>query len=255
MVTTTRCPLRVQGPSSACWSGPPASNRASRPSGRTTHTCVFTPPPVATAAASQAPSAAQLTATTGSSVSSTIVVPVGTSPGTGRSCTQSRGIPLRSLTKATERQSGDSVGPQLPHAATSCSMPPVVTSADVMRLQPHLEQGELPERIGSQGGPAGVRVGEQTAYDLRPEQPTASRRRIAERLLHPVQVRPLELPDGRHREVALGPVDHLVRHHPAAGPLEYALAAVGQLQLRGDLPGELHHLVVQERHPGLQAPS
>ena len=38
------------------------------------------------------------------------------------------------------------------------------------------------------------------------------------------------------------------------GVLEHALAAVGELELRRAGGGELDELVVEERHPGLQAP-
>src|SRR5206468_6791576 len=120
MVTTTRCPLRVQGPSSACSVGPPATRRAPLPSGRTTQTWVRTPPPVATATPSQPPSAAQLTATTGSSETG-MCRAGGIGPSRTTSCTYSCGTPERSLMKATRRASGVIVGYQLPHAATSSS--------------------------------------------------------------------------------------------------------------------------------------
>ena len=86
------------------------------------------------------------------------------------------------------------------------------------------------------------------------EQAALAGGRVGQGVAHPPKIGPLELSDGRHREVALRPVDHGVRHDAAAGPLEHALAAVGQLQLRRDRARELDELVVQERHPGLQPP-
>ena len=119
-VTTKRCPLRVHGPSSTWVWASPAMRRASEPSGRTTHTCVRTPPSVATAQVSQPLSAAQRTATTGSSESS-MCRAGGGGPSSTTSCTHSCGMPERSLMKATCRASGVMLGPQLPQASTSSS--------------------------------------------------------------------------------------------------------------------------------------
>ena len=56
--------------------------------------------------------------------------------------------------------------------------------------------------------------------------------RTAEGVADHVQVRALQVLERRHREVALGPVDHLVQVHPVGGLLEHALAVVGGLQVR-----------------------
>ena len=92
--TTRRWPCRSHGPSAACWPPEPATRRACVPSGRATQTSVRTPPPVATAAPSHAPSGDHRTDTTGSSDSS---MSVAVSTGSPSSCTHSCGVPLRSL--------------------------------------------------------------------------------------------------------------------------------------------------------------
>lgn len=62
------------------------------------------------------------------------------------------------------------------------------------------------------------------------------------------------MPDRRDGKIALGTVDDLLRQELAARFLQYALAAVGEFQLRRAGRGQLHQFVVEEGHAGLQAP-
>src|SRR3954454_6362460 len=269
--TTTRCPLRVHGPSSACCSREPAIRRASLPPGRPTQTWVRTPPSVATQQASQAPSADQLTETTGSSDNAIMLGPNGDpSPLRRSSSTQTRGTPLRSLIKATREQSGSRVGPQLPQPSTRASASTAAASsrgccvtdprsaprsAHIVVLQPHLEQGQLPQGVGAQGGAGAVRFRQQIRDGVVVEESPLLGAGVGQGVTHALKIRPVELPDGRHREISLGAVDHLVRDDTAARALQHALATVGQLELRRDATRELVHLVVEEGHPCLQTPS
>ena len=180
---TTRWPLRLHGPSSACWYREPAICAASEPSGRTTQTCCFTPPSVAMATASHSPSDDHDTRITGSSESA-IRAGSGSWPSTTTSCTKTSGVPCRSLTKATRRAFRVMVGPHDPQAAVSRAPRSAAAlvgdrrldgrpttrrparlqsgrnprSPHPLLLQPHLDQAELPERVRADRGPGAVRV-------------------------------------------------------------------------------------------------
>ena len=184
------------------------------------------------------------------------------------------GLPLRSLRKAIRVQSGDSVGHQLPRhrpvlrptppprARAATCRPARITgggqpgrSVNIVVLQPHLQHRQLPQGVGTERGPGGVRVGQHLLDRFGLEQCRAAGPPGRSTPLAPGQDTALQLPDGWNREVALRPIDHLVGHHAAAGPLEDSLAAVSQLERWRYSTRELDHLMIEERHPGLQSPS
>ena len=139
------------------------------------------------------------------------------------------GVPRRSLTKATRRPSGVSVGAQQPQASTSsrpasatasrresvgrsASLSGCPSSAATSRAAPAATARWSRAWCASSFGSASI------ALDgVRPEQARAPGGRVGQRVAHPVEVRALELADRRHREVALGPVDHRVGDDAAAG--------------------------------------
>ena len=60
--------------------------------------------------------------------------------------------------------------------------------------------------------------------------------------------------EGRHGEITLGPVDDAVRQQAAGQGLEGILATLAQPDRRRAAGGQHDQLVVEERHPRLQAP-
>ena len=99
----------------------------------------------------------------------------------------------------------------------------------------------------------GGRVGEQRVDVVLAEQPALARRLAGQRVAHALEHRPLQVLERRHREVALGAVDHRVGDQLARRLLQHALAAVRELVARRDARGELDQRVVEEGHARLQA--
>ena len=174
---------------------------------------------------------------------------------------------MRSQTKAIRVPSGDSVGAQLPQASTQASL--AASGGHRRRRARRRSRHAQPtpwscSHISSSATchsalePSVVRVvfgsASRRSHRVGPEQPAPPGGRVGQRVAHPVEERALQVPDGGHREVALGPVDDLVGHDAAGGALEHALAAVGELELGRDPAGQLDELVVEERHPRLEPP-
>ena len=152
---------------------------------------------------------------------------------------------LRRRVVQAERDRFGAVGVQGGHAAD-----PV----DAVLLQPQFEQSELPELVAAQRGQATVRVGQQPVDGLRPEQAALLGRRRVEGVAHQIEVRPFEMRQRRHREVALGAVDDLRGDHLPGGLLEHALAVMCDLQLGRAGGRQFDEFVIEERHPAFQTP-
>ena len=158
-----------------------------------------------------------------------------TLPSSRRSCTHTCGTPVRSLMNAICSACGLRVGPQLPQASHQLRAEVATAAVDACRAsagradhEPHAQMPWCCSHISSSASchralePRVVRVVFGSASmpldRLGPEQAALLGRRIGQGVADPLQVGTLELADGRHREVALGPVDHLVRHDARGRP-------------------------------------
>src|SRR3712207_5676302 len=100
----------------------------------------------------------------------------------------------------------------------------IPSPSDLVGLQPHLERRGLPKLRAAQRRDVLRRRGEEALQVLGPEQAALPRCSGGQDVAHQVQVGPLDVLQGRNREVALLAVDHLVRDDEARGVLEHALA-------------------------------
>ena len=171
---------------------------------------------------------------------------------------------------AIRMPSGVMLGPQLPQASTSAS--PVVSAAStsgggVGDHRPHPRWLIRPRAAAATARAARAararccraacarRSGQRASARCGPAGTgRAHGDRIGQRVPHPREQRPVELPDRGDGEVALPPVEHRVGHEAARRPLQHPLAAVRELQLGRHGGGELDEVVVEERHAGLETP-
>src|SRR5205085_5130847 len=111
-----------------------------------------------------------------------------------------------------------------------------------------------PQQVGAASRPIAVGVSEELLDVTRPDQAALATRRRLEGLLDEVEDGTVDGAQCRDGEVALRPVDHLVRQDSASGSFEDSLAVLVELESRGATGGEFDELVVEKRDPRFEAP-
>ena len=143
---------------------------------------------------------------------------------------------------------GDGVRP----VEAGAGRPPTPGHGATLALQPQLQEPELPQLVAAERREAAVGLGQQRLDVGGLEQAPLLGGRIGEGVAHEVEQRALQV-GGAGTGSSPGPVDDLGGDDAAGRVLEHALAPARHLELGRAGGGQRHEVLVQERHPGLQA--
>src|SRR3954468_19080494 len=122
----------------------------------------------------------------------------------------------------------------------------MISGSNRMSLHPCFEQGELPQPRVSLRAHLSFRGLQHVFNKFAAVKAAGSGLAGVENISDIAKERSAQIPQRRHRKIALGTIEHLCRQEFSSGLLQNVLAAPADLELCGNTRRELHHLMIEE---------